>query len=135
MSFPKNFLRGASISAFQAEGAKLEDGKGLTVADLRCEEVMKRFHTADTTVASDFYHHYHEDIKLMKECSLKSFCFSISWAIIFPNGNGQIKQKGIDFYDDVINKLIRNDIVPIVTLFHFDLPQALIDQYKGFVSR
>ena len=135
MSFPKNFLWGASISAFQAEGDKLEDGKGLTVADLRCEEVMKRLHTADTTVVSDFYHHYHEDIKLMKECGLKSFRFSISWAIIFPNGNGQINQKEIDFYNDAINELIRNDIVPIITLLHFDLPQGLIDQYKGFVSR
>ena len=135
MSFPKNFLWGASISAFQAEGAKLEDGKGLTVADLRCQEVMKRLHTTDTTVASDFYHHYHEDIKLMKECGLKSFRFSISWTRIFPNGNGQINQKGIDFYNDVINELIHNDIVPIVTLFHFDLPQGLIDRYKGFVSR
>lgn len=96
---------------------------------------MKRLHTADTLIASDFYHHYHEDIKLMKECGLKSFRFSILWAIIFPNGNGQINQKGIDFYNDVINKLIRNDIVPIVTLFHFDLPQGLINQYKGFVSR
>lgn len=87
---------------------------------------MKRLHTADTIVASDFYHHYHEDIKLMKECGLKSFCFIISWIRFFPNGNGQINQKGIDFY---------NDIVPIVTLFHFDLAQSLIDQYKGFVSR
>lgn len=131
MSFPKDFLSGASISAFQVEGAKLEDGKDLTVADLRCEEVMKRLHTADITVASDFYHHYHEDIKLMKECGLRSFRFSISWVRIFPDGNEQINQKGIDFYNDVINKLIRNDIVPIVTLFHFDLPQGLIDQYKG----
>lgn len=73
---------------FKAEGAKLEDGKGLTVADLRCQEVMKRLHTTDTTVASDFYHHYHEDTKLMKECGLKSFLFSISLARIFPNGNG-----------------------------------------------
>ncbi|MCI6089963.1 MAG: family 1 glycosylhydrolase [Solobacterium sp.] len=127
MSFPKNFLWRASISVFQAEGAKLEDGKGLTVADLRCQEFMKRLHTADTTVASDFYHHYHEDIKLMKECGLKSFRFSISLARIFPNGNGQINQKGIDFYNDVINELIRNDIVPIVTLFRFDLTQGLID--------
>ena len=79
MSFPKNFLWGASISAFQAEGAKLEDGKGLTVADLRCEEVKKRLHTADTSIASDFYHHYHEDIKFIKEWGLKSFRFSISW--------------------------------------------------------
>lgn len=71
----------------------------------------------------------------MKECGLKSFRFSISWARIFPKGNGKINQKGIDFYNDVINELIRNDIVPIVNLFHFDLPQGLIDQYKGFVSR
>lgn len=62
----------------------------------------------------------------MKECGLKSFRFSISWARIFPDGNGQINQKGIDFY---------NDLVPIVTLFHFDLSQCLIDQYKGLVSR
>lgn len=96
---------------------------------------MKRLHTEDTIVASDFYHHYHEDMKLIKECGLKSFRFSISWARIFPNGNGQINQKEIDFYNDVINELIRNDIVPIVTLFHFDLPQSLIDQYKGFTYR
>ena len=75
MSFPKNFLWGACISAFQAEGAKTEDGKGLTVADKRCEEVKKRLHTADTSIASDFYHHYHEDIKLMKEMWLKEFPF------------------------------------------------------------
>lgn len=62
MIFPKNFLWGANISTFQAEGAKLEDGKGLTVADLRCQEVMKRLHTADTTVSFDFHHHYHEGI-------------------------------------------------------------------------
>lgn len=78
MSFPKNFSWGASISAFQAEGAKLEDGKGLTVADLRCQEVMKRLHTADTSIVSDFYHHYLEDINLIKEWGLKSFHFSIS---------------------------------------------------------
>ena len=75
MSFPKNLLWGASISAFQAEGAKTEDDKGLTVADKRCEEVKNRLHTADTSIASDFYHHYHEDIKLMKEMWLKEFPF------------------------------------------------------------
>lgn len=135
MSFPNDFLWGASISAFQAEGAKEEDGKGLTVADLRCEEVKNRLHTADTSVASDFYHRFQEDIKLMKECGLKSFRFSISWARIFPNGNGKINQKGLDYYNKVIDKLIANNIVPIVTLFHFDLPQGLIEQYKGFCSR
>lgn len=85
MSFPKKFLWGASISAFQAEGAKTEDGKGLNVADLGCEEVKKWLHTADTSITSDFYHHYHEDIKLMKECGLKSLRFSILWARIYSN--------------------------------------------------
>ena len=135
MSFPKKFLWGACISAFQAEGAKTEDGKGLNVADLGYEEVKKWLHTADTSIAFDFYHHYYEDIKLIKEWGLKSFRFSISWARIFPNDNGQINKKEIDFYNDVINELIRNVIVPIVTLFHFDLPQGLINQYKGFAYR
>ena len=66
---------------------------------------------------------------------LKEFSFLYFMARIFPNGNVQINQKGIDYYNNVINELIRNGIVPIVTLFHFDLPQGLIDQYKGFVSR
>jgi len=134
MSFPKDILWGASISAFQAEGAKLEGGKGLTVTDLRCEETRKKLHTADTTDAVNFYHMYKEDIKLMKECGLKSFRFSISWARIFPNGNGKINNNGISFYNDLINELVKNDIVPIATLFHFDLLQSLIEQYMGFYS-
>lgn len=78
MSLPKKFLWGASISAFQEEGAKRDDGKGLNLADLGCEEVKKWLHTADTSIASDFYHHYFEDINLIKEWGLKSFRFSIS---------------------------------------------------------
>lgn len=135
MSFPKDFLWGASISAFQAEGAMLEDGKGLSVADVRCKQMNQKLKIADTSVAADFYHHYKEDIQLMKECGLKSFRFSISWTRIYPKGNGEVNQKGIEFYKNLIDELIKADIVPIVTLFHFDLPQALIEQYNGFCSR
>lgn len=134
-NFPKNFLWGASMSAFQTEGAITEDGRTLSVADIRVKKMSQRFHTADTSVATDFYHRYKEDIKLMADCGLKSFRFSLSWSRIFPDGNGKVNEKGVEFYDDVINELIKYNIKPIVTLLHFDFPQSLIDQYQGFYSR
>ncbi len=135
MGFSKNFLWGASISAFQAEGAYREDGKGLTVADIRSFRAREKNKIADTSITSDFYHKYKEDISLMRECGLKSFRFSVSWARIYPEGRGEINQAGIDFYNRVINELTESGIEPIVTLFHFDYPQALIDKYGGFCSR
>lgn len=131
--FPKNFLWGAASSAFQIEGAWDEDGKGKTVADFNS---FKRSHKqADTKVASDFYHHWKEDIDLMKELGLKAYRFSISWARIIPDGDGKVNQKGIDFYNQVIDYLLENDILPLVTLYHFDLPYALVEKYNGWESR
>ena len=135
MGFPKDFLWGASISAFQAEGAYLEDGKTLTVADIRLQEAAKKLGLADSSVAVDFYHRYKEDIQLMKECGLKSFRFSISWARLLPQGTGEVNPKAVAYYNDVINTLIENGITPIVTLYHFDFPQVLIEKYNGFTSR
>ncbi len=135
MSFPKDFLWGGSISAFQAEGAYQEDGKSLTVADIRLKKASDENGLADSSVAVDFYHHYKEDIQLMKECGLKSFRFSIAWSRIIPDGCGEINPKGIAYYRNLIEELIKNDIVPIVTLYHFDFPQALIEKYNGFASR
>ena len=111
--FPKNFLWGAASSAFQIEGGWDEDGKGMTVADFNSFKRSDR--QADSKVASDFYHHWKEDIGLMKELGLKTYRFSISWARIIPDGDGAINQKGIDFYSRVIDELIANDIVPVVT--------------------
>lgn len=133
--FPENFLWGAASSAFQTEGAYKEDGKGLTVADLRCMESKKRLNIADTSTASDFYHRYREDIALMKECGLKSFRLSISWARIYPDNTGVVNQAGLDFYDRVIDELKSSGIEPIVTLYHFDLPQWMVEEYNGFASR
>lgn len=135
MNFPKNFLWGASSSAFQCEGAYLDDGKTLTVADIRSIEASKRLNIADTSITVDFYHHYKEDIALMKACGFTSFRFSISWARLIPNGTGEINPKAVAFYQDVISELKKNGIEPIVTLYHFDLPQVLIDRYNGFASR
>lgn len=131
--FPDNFLWGASSSAFQIEGGWDVDGKGKTVADFNS---FSRSHKqADTKVASDFYHHYEEDIKRMKELGLKIYRFSISWARIIPDGDGAVNQKGLEFYDKVINCLLENNIRPFVTLYHFDLPYALVEKYNGWESR
>ncbi|MCC0637891.1 MULTISPECIES: glycoside hydrolase family 1 protein [unclassified Clostridioides] len=131
--FPKDFLWGASSSAFQVEGAWDKDNKGKTVADYNS---FKKSHLqADTKVASDFYHNYEEDIELMKELGMKTYRFSISWARLIPDGEGEINQKGIDFYNKVIDKLIECDIEPFVTLYHFDLPFALVEKYNGWEGR
>ena len=131
--FPDNFLWGASSSAFQIEGAWDEDGKGLTVADYNS---FKKSHIqADTKVASDFYHNYEEDIDLMKELGMKTYRFSLSWVRIIPDGEGEVNRKGIEFYNKVIDKLINNGIEPFVTLYHFDLPFALVEKYNGWESR
>jgi len=119
-NFPKDFLWGASSSAFQIEGGWDEDGKGETVADYNSFQRSQK--QADTKVASDFYHHYREDIELMKEMGIKVYRFSISWARIIPDGDGEINESGLDFYDNVINCLIEHGIEPFVTLYHFDLP-------------
>ncbi len=123
--FPDDFLWGASTSAYQVEGAWNEDGKGLSVIDVgdHPEEVT------DFKVASDHYHHYKEDIALMAEMGFKTYRFSISWSRILPEGTGKINQKGIDFYNNLIDELLKYDIEPLVTMYHFDLPQAL--QEKG----
>ncbi|MGG7621266.1 glycoside hydrolase family 1 protein [Bacillus coreaensis] len=133
-SFPETFLWGAGTSAFQVEGAYNEDGKGLTSADLH--SFLKSDQQADTKVSVDFYHKYEEDIKLMSELGLKCYRFSISWARIFPNGNDfNVNELGAVFYEKVINLLVKYNIEPIVTLYHFDIPQNLVDTYNGWASR
>lgn len=132
-NFPKDFLWGASSSAFQVEGAWNEDGKGMTVADFNAFKRSEK--QADTKVASDFYHHWKKDIALMKELGLTMYRFSLSWARIIPDGDGQQNQAGIDFYNQVIDELLSKGIQPFVTLYHFDLPYALVQKYNGWESR
>lgn len=131
--FPKNFLWGASSSAFQIEGGYKEDGKGLSGADINS---FRRSHIqADTKIASDFYHHWKEDIDLMKELGLQIYRFSIAWTRIIPDGDGKINEKGLEFYDQVIDYLLSCNIQPFVTLYHFDLPYALVEKYNGWQNR
>ena len=119
--FPENFLWGASSSAYQVEGASLEDGKGPSCQDVK--EVPEG--TSDLTVCADQYHRYKEDIALMAEMGFKAYRFSIAWTRILPKGTGEINQKGIDFYNELIDECLKYGIEPIVTMFHFDMPAAL----------
>lgn len=131
--FPEGFLWGASSSAFQIEGGWNLGGKGMTVADFNS---FKRSHIqADTKVASDFYHHWKEDIEYMAELGLKMYRFSIAWARIIPDGDGAVREEGIRFYDRIIDCLLSKGIRPFVTLYHFDLPYALVEKYNGWESR
>ncbi|WPC39204.1 glycoside hydrolase family 1 protein [Clostridium sp. JS66] len=128
--FPKDFWWGSAASATQTEGAGREDDKGLSIWDLWYEKEPDRFFQGiSSEVASDFYHKYKEDIKLMKEIGHNSFRFSISWSRLIPDGTGRINEKAVAFYNNVINELIKNDIEPFVTLYHFDMPLEM--QYKG----
>lgn len=118
---PKNFLWGASTSAYQVEGASLEDGKGPSCQDVK--EVPEG--TSDLTVCADEYHHYKEDIALFAEMGFKTYRFSISWSRIIPEGTGAVNPKGIEYYNNVINECLKYHIEPLVTMFHFDMPAAL----------
>lgn len=132
-AFPEGFLWGASSSAFQVEGGWDEDGKGLTVADVN--SFKRSAQQADTKVASDFYHRWREDIELMAELGLRAYRFSISWARVVPDGDGAINERGLAFYDKVIDCLLAHGIQPLVTLYHFDLPYALVEKYGGWADR
>lgn len=125
MGFPKGFLWGASSAAYQIEGAWNEDGKGPSIWDVLSKEpgIMKLGETGD--VACDHYHHFKEDVLLMKEMGLKSYRFSISWSRVLPAGTGKVNEKGLKFYSDLIDELLKAGITPLITLYHWDLPMAL----------
>lgn len=118
---PENFLWGASTSAYQVEGASLEDGKGPSCQDIK--QVPEG--TSDLKVCADEYHHYKEDIALFAEMGLKTYRFSISWSRILPEGTGAVNPQGIAYYNHLIDECLKYHIEPLVTMFHFDMPAAL----------
>ncbi|XP_063224926.1 myrosinase 1-like [Bacillus rossius redtenbacheri] len=128
-SFPQGFLFGASSAAYQVEGAWNTSGRGESNWDRlihRHPECISNEATAD--VAADSYHKYQEDVRAAKEVGFDFYRFSISWPRIMPQGNlSLINQDGIDYYNNLINALLANNIQPVVTMFHWDLPQSLQD--------
>lgn len=156
--FPKDFLWGGAVAACQIEGAYDVDGRGLSTSDIHLyDKDINRAHIEKEgggTLPSikeamldkdgyypkrhgiDFYHTYKEDLKLLKELGLKSFRTSISWSRIFPNGDEtQPNQAGIDFYHNLIDEIIANDMEPIITMSHYDIPLHLVTEYGGFANR
>jgi beta-glucosidase len=126
--FPSNFVWGASTSAYQIEGAPLEDGAGPSNWHRFSHQPgrTKLGHTGD--VACDHYHRYRVDVALMRELGLRSYRFSISWSRVLPDGRGAKNSKGLDFYAHLVDELLSNGIIPNVTLYHWDLPAALDDR-------
>lgn len=136
------FLWGGSTSAFQFEGGATEGGKGKSFYDTITEQSKQNKDSRDGwmgtnkerdySVTADFYHHYKEDIALLAEMGFKAFRLSIAWTRIFPEGDGEVNQAGIAFYIDVLKTLRDHQIEPVVTLYHWDMPQSLIDRYNGW---
>lgn len=132
--FPPGFIFGAGTSAYQVEGAAAEDGRKPSIWDTFAH-AGKNIDKSTGDIASDQYHHYKEDVKLMHDMGLDAYRFSISWARLIPDGRGPINPKGLQYYNNLINELLSYGIMPHITLCHFDLPQALEDEYEGLLSR
>ncbi|MDU5110667.1 MAG: family 1 glycosylhydrolase [Clostridium sp.] len=145
MTFPKNFLWGGAIAANQAEGAYNEDGKGLSVADIlpvgadRFENIeleinKEKYYPSHEAI--DFYHTYKEDIKELSELGMKCFRTSIAWSRIFPNGDDkEPNEKGLEFYDNLFDELLKYGMEPVITISHFETPLNLVTKYGGWKNR
>ena len=133
--FPEGFLWGSASAAYQIEGAHDVDGKGPSNWDAFVRIPGKTFKATTGDIAVDHYHRYKEDIKLMADMGLKTYRFSISWPRVMPAGRGEVNELGLQFYDNVINECLSYGIVPMVTMYHWDLPQALVEAYGGWENR
>ncbi len=125
LAFPPDFLWGAATAAYQIEGAVKEDGRGPTNWDVFSHTPGKVANGDSGDVACDSYHRYKEDVALLKALGVKAYRFSLAWSRIFPEGKGKLNQKGVDYYNRLVDELLAAGITPHATLFHWDLPQAL----------
>ncbi|MDZ7361543.1 MAG: GH1 family beta-glucosidase [candidate division KSB1 bacterium] len=134
MNFPPDFVWGAAAASYQIEGGAYDDGKGLSVWDVMCKSPGK-ISTGDSgDVACDHYHRFEDDARLMGEIGLQAYRLSISWPRVLPNGAGAVNEKGLAFYDRLIDALLQNGVQPWVTLFHWDYPHALFCR-GGWLNR
>lgn len=129
MSFPKDFTWGVAAAAYQIEGAAAVDGRAPSVWDVFSHTPGKVFEDHNGDVACDHYHRYAEDVALMRDLGAQAYRLSVAWPRILPDGTGAVNEKGLAFYDRLIDSLLAANITPWVTLFHWDLPQAL--QQRG----
>jgi len=128
IKFPENFVWGAATASYQIEGAWDKHGKGESIWD-RFSHTPGKVDKGDTgDIANDHYHLWRKDIGLMKKIGLKAYRLSTAWPRILPKGRGKINQKGLDFYSKLVDGLLAANITPYVTLYHWDMPQALEDE-------
>ncbi len=134
MNFPEGFLWGAATASYQIEGAAGEGGRGPSIWDTFSHTPGKVLHGDTGDIACDHYHRLEEDLDLMAEIGLKAYRFSVAWPRIQPDGSGPANQEGLDFYRRLVDGLRERSIEPMLTLYHWDLPQALQDG-GGWTSR
>jgi beta-glucosidase len=134
MRFPENFLWGTATAAYQVEGAVNEDGRGASIWDTFSHTPGKVHHGDTGDIACDQYHRLEEDLDLMSELGMQAYRFSVAWPRIQPEGSGPANQKGFDFYRRLVDGLRQRSIEPMLTLYHWDLPQALED-LGGWTNR
>ena len=127
LAFPANFLWGSATASYQVEGAANEDGRTPSIWDTFAHTPGKVFAGDTGDVACDHYHRWREDIELMSELGLGAYRFSISWSRVQPTGRGPAVQRGLDFYRRLVDGLLEKNITPVITLYHWDLPQHLED--------
>jgi beta-glucosidase len=133
-TYPPNFTWGVSTAAYQIEGAVAEDGRLPSIWDTRCRTKGGVGDNSTGDVACDHYHRWPEDFALLKRLGVDAYRFSIAWPRVLPKGKGAVNQKGLDHYDRQIDALLDAGIEPWVTLYHWDLPQALHD-LGGWANR
>jgi beta-glucosidase len=134
MTFPKDFRWGVATSSYQIEGASTEDGRGASIWDVFCDTPGKVLNADNGDVACEHYHRYPQDVALMKEIGVSTYRFSTAWSRILPEGVGRVEPRGLDFYDRLVDELLKQNITPFLTIFHWDLPQALQDK-GGWTNR
>ena len=133
-SFPSDFVWGAATASYQVEGAWNKDGKGESIWD-RFSHTPGKVENGDTgDAACDHYHRYQDDVKIMQQLGLQAYRFSTSWPRALPSGRGLVNLRGLDFYDRLVDALCAANIQPYLTLYHWDLPQALQDE-GGWTNR
>ena len=127
-SFPDGFLWGASTAAYQIEGAVKEDGRGPSIWDTFSHDAGRIFGGDTGDVACDHYHRWPEDVALMRELGIRAYRLSTAWPRVVPEGRGRVNDKGVEFYDRLVDALMAAGIEPWICLYHWDLPQAIQDR-------
>ncbi len=125
LEYPKGFLWGCATAAYQIEGGAQADGRGPSLWDTFSHTPGKTYHGDTGDVSDDSYHLYKQDVQLLKNLGVSTYRMSLSWSRVFPSGTGQVNEKGLDYYNRVVDELLANNITPYVTMFHWDTPAGL----------